>query len=47
MRMALVLVLLLLLGGCQDGPAGRGPARDPAFYDHHGGMCSPYASNCW
>jgi hypothetical protein len=48
MRTAFALILILMtLAACQGGPAGPGPARDPATYDRHGGMCSPYASNCW
>jgi hypothetical protein len=47
MRTAVALVLLLLLVGCQSGPAGSGPTRNPAYSDRHGGMCSPYSSGCW
>jgi hypothetical protein len=46
-RPVLALILLLVLAGCQSGPAGSGPARDPAYGDRRGGMCSPYASGCW
>jgi hypothetical protein len=48
MRTVFALILILMtLGACQGGPTGPAPARDPAYYDRHGGMCSPYASNCW
>jgi len=46
MRLAFAVTLLLVLAGCQGGPAGSGPARDPAYSDRHGGMCSPYSSTC-
>jgi hypothetical protein len=47
MRVTLALLLLLMLGACQDGPANSGPKRDRPYSEHYGGVCSPYASNCW
>ena len=47
MRAVLILILLALLAGCQNGPAGPGPAHKDTYRERYGGMCSPYASNCW
>jgi hypothetical protein len=47
MRTILMLSLLLLFAACQSGPADPSPGRDSTVRKHYGGMCSPYASNCW
>ena len=47
MRAVLLLIVLALLAGCQDGPTGPGPASDSPYRERYGGVCSPYASNCW
>ena len=48
MPKAFVLALIFfVLAACESGPKGSAPARDPGHSDRHGGICSPYASNCW
>jgi hypothetical protein len=42
-----LLLLCLLVAGCQAGP-GPGPTDDRARgRDTFGGRCSPYSSSCW
>jgi hypothetical protein len=47
MRLLVVIALLLMLAACRDSPGGSTPGPRVDYGNRDGGMCSPYASNCW
>ena len=46
MRLA-ILLLCLLAAGCQSGPDLRSSEGGSYSREKFGGVCSPYADNCW
>ena len=46
MRIA-ILLLCLLVAGCQSGPSLKSSQSGPYAREKFGSVCSPYADNCW
>ena len=44
MVLALLLLVTVLLSACETAD---GSGQRSGYRDRYGGMCSPYASNCW